>query len=329
MLSASLLVQARRSAGLSQRELAARAGVAQQEIARYERGRVTPSLERLRSLIAACGLELTFGLARADDSADEQITAALALTPAERLQMGLARRPAAPSSPRTEISNARAGARRRGRWAAGVPASRHPVCARRRTRRVLHGSPLLAVTGVVTIVPRVGQREPLSAAVATAGGKPIASPATSAIDAPARFALEAQGAELVIEPAPAATQGYDDLRRNAAAIQLAEDLKVTVASLVDLVRIAEACEDQARVPALRRTLHDRIRRGSTPGSGGDAGCRPRKRSRITRDAPRANARQRSHPRMGGFRHGPRPAWGAPITSNSSTNSADPKMTITT
>ena len=86
---------------------------------------------------------------------------------------------------------------------------------------VLHGSPLLPVTGVVTIVPRVGQREPLSAAAATAGGKPIASPATSAIDAPARFALEAHGAELVIEPAPAATQGYHDLRRNAAAIQLA------------------------------------------------------------------------------------------------------------
>ncbi|MGP0052366.1 MAG: helix-turn-helix domain-containing protein, partial [Solirubrobacteraceae bacterium] len=35
MVSASLLVQARRAAGLSQRELAARAGVAQQEIARY------------------------------------------------------------------------------------------------------------------------------------------------------------------------------------------------------------------------------------------------------------------------------------------------------
>ena len=48
MVSASLLVQARRSAGLSQRALAERAGVAQQEIARYERGRVTPSLERLQ-----------------------------------------------------------------------------------------------------------------------------------------------------------------------------------------------------------------------------------------------------------------------------------------
>ena len=69
-----------------QRGLAARAGVAQQEIARYERGRVTPSIERLRSLIAACGLELTVGLARADDSYDGQIEESLALTPAARLK---------------------------------------------------------------------------------------------------------------------------------------------------------------------------------------------------------------------------------------------------
>jgi hypothetical protein len=36
--------------------------------------------------------------------------------------------------------------------------------------------------------------------------------------------------------------------------QLGEDLAVVVASLVDLVRIAEASEDRARVPALRLTL---------------------------------------------------------------------------
>jgi hypothetical protein len=47
---------------------------------------VTPSLERLRALIAASGLELTFGLARADDSYDEQIATALALTPPARVQ---------------------------------------------------------------------------------------------------------------------------------------------------------------------------------------------------------------------------------------------------
>ena len=194
---------------------------------------------------------------------------------------------------------------------------------------VLHGSPLLPVTCVVTIVPRVGQREPLSAAAATAGGKPSASPATSAIDAPARFALEAHGAELVIEPAPAATQGYDDLRRNAAAIQLAEDLKVTVASLVDLVRIAEACEDQARVPALRRTLHDRIAAVLPPGpaemldAARGRGPESREMHRALMLADRAT-REWAGSAIAHVRPGARR-----ITSNSSTNSADPKTTITT
>ena len=63
--------------------------------------------------------------------------------------------------------------------------------------------------------------------------------------------LEVDGTELVVQPAPPGTHGYDDLRRDATAIPLDEDLEVTVASLVDLVRIAEASEDRARVPALR------------------------------------------------------------------------------
>ncbi len=38
---------------------------------------------------------------------------------------------------------------------------------------VLQGSPLLPVTGRVTIVPRAGQRERLGAAIVAVGGKPI------------------------------------------------------------------------------------------------------------------------------------------------------------
>lgn len=55
-------------------------------------------------------------------------------------------------------------------------------------------------------------------------------------------------------PAPAGTHGFEDLARDATPIVLDEGLTVVVASLVDLVRIAEASEDRARVPALRRTL---------------------------------------------------------------------------
>jgi transcriptional regulator with XRE-family HTH domain len=255
VVSASLLVEARRRAGLSQRALAERAGVAQQEIARYERGRVTPSLERLRALIGACGLELTFRLARADDSYDGQIAAALALPPAERLRRAV--RDAQPlRAARAQAAGAQGpvlpdvlGVLR----ALGSTGVRFVMIGE--PAEVLHGSPLLPVRAAVMVVPQAGQRELLDSVIVAAGGQPLAAPGGSVIDAPARFALERYLTELVVVPAPAGTRGYEDLVRDATAIQLEEDLTVLTASLVDLVRIAEASEaDRARVPALRRTL---------------------------------------------------------------------------
>ena len=121
---------------------------------------------------------------------------------------------------------------------------------------VLHGSPLLPVSGRLEIVPRAGQRERLGAAIAAAGGRaPDPAPErTVAIDAPSSFPLAVPGTELVVNPAPPGTHGYEDLRHDLNTVRLEEDLDATVASLIDLVRIAEASEDRARVPALRRTL---------------------------------------------------------------------------
>lgn len=85
MISADLLHEARLRAGLTQAELGRRVNRTQSQIARWERGDVKPSLETLRELIRACGLELTFGLANYDDSYDEWILKALELTPEERL----------------------------------------------------------------------------------------------------------------------------------------------------------------------------------------------------------------------------------------------------
>lgn len=92
MLSGDLLVEARRRAGLSQAELAARSGVAASLIGRYERYEVTPSLERVRSLVRACGLELSFRLAAADAANHDLvlIERELGRTPAQRLRRGLA-----------------------------------------------------------------------------------------------------------------------------------------------------------------------------------------------------------------------------------------------
>jgi transcriptional regulator with XRE-family HTH domain len=85
MISADLLREARLRAGLTQAELGRRADRSQSQIARWERGDVKPSLETLRKLIRACGLELTFRLANYDDSYLSHINGQLSLSPAERV----------------------------------------------------------------------------------------------------------------------------------------------------------------------------------------------------------------------------------------------------
>lgn len=59
MTIAVLLRAARRSSGLTQSELAARAGTSQPAVNRYERGVVLPSLPTLERLIRATGRSLT------------------------------------------------------------------------------------------------------------------------------------------------------------------------------------------------------------------------------------------------------------------------------
>ncbi len=92
MLSGDLLVEARRRAGISQAELGRRSGVAPSLIGRYERYEVIPSIERLRELLRACGIELSFRLASVDASNHDRILIEreLSRTPAERLRRGLA-----------------------------------------------------------------------------------------------------------------------------------------------------------------------------------------------------------------------------------------------
>lgn len=85
MLSADLLREARLRAGVTQAELGRRVKRSQSQIARWERGDVKPSLETLRELIRACGLELTLGMANYDDSYLLDINEQLARSPAERV----------------------------------------------------------------------------------------------------------------------------------------------------------------------------------------------------------------------------------------------------
>jgi transcriptional regulator with XRE-family HTH domain len=85
MISADLLKEARLRAGITQAELGRRVKRSQSQIARWERGDVKPSLETLRELIRACGLELTLGMANYDESYLLDINEQLARSPAERV----------------------------------------------------------------------------------------------------------------------------------------------------------------------------------------------------------------------------------------------------
>ena len=60
----ALLRQARKRAGLSQVDLAARAGVTQSVISAYESGQRQPPIPALARLVDAAGFELTLGLRR-------------------------------------------------------------------------------------------------------------------------------------------------------------------------------------------------------------------------------------------------------------------------
>jgi transcriptional regulator with XRE-family HTH domain len=73
-IASAFLQLARLEAGLSQRELAERAGVAQPEIARIESGRREPSIPTLQKILAGAGLELRFRLETLDDH-DRVLTA--------------------------------------------------------------------------------------------------------------------------------------------------------------------------------------------------------------------------------------------------------------
>lgn len=66
-VAAGLIRIARDKAGLTQTELAERAGVSQQAISAYETGRKEPTLPTLQHLVAAAGYEMRIQLEPADD----------------------------------------------------------------------------------------------------------------------------------------------------------------------------------------------------------------------------------------------------------------------
>jgi transcriptional regulator with XRE-family HTH domain len=81
-----LVREARKRAGLTQRELAGRAGTTQSAIARLESGRTKPTFESVLRLLRLCGMDLDIMLVERDDSDWSQAQRQLKLTPSERAE---------------------------------------------------------------------------------------------------------------------------------------------------------------------------------------------------------------------------------------------------
>ena len=84
-----MLRYARRTARLTQRQLAERAGVPQATVGRIESGMVTPRVDTLERLLRAAGQSLTAEAAPGTDEDRAMIRDRLRMTPAERTRLAV------------------------------------------------------------------------------------------------------------------------------------------------------------------------------------------------------------------------------------------------
>lgn len=87
MSAAKLLRHARKKAGLTQRQLAERSGIAQPAIAKIESGRVSPRIDTLERLLRPCRYRLTMSPERGAGVDRTAIRELLLRTPEERLEL--------------------------------------------------------------------------------------------------------------------------------------------------------------------------------------------------------------------------------------------------
>lgn len=105
-----LVRSARQRAGLTQTELADRAGTTQSAIARLETGRAAASFDRVHALVRLCGLDLDVGLVEVDAAELELARRNLELTPDARVRNMLQVQRLV-SSGRRSVANRRSGSR--------------------------------------------------------------------------------------------------------------------------------------------------------------------------------------------------------------------------
>ncbi len=91
MTPGQLLREARRRHGVTQAQLAIRAGTKQSAISRIESDKASPTVDTLRELLHLLGEDLALGSQERDWGIDRTlIRERFALTPAERVDYGLA-----------------------------------------------------------------------------------------------------------------------------------------------------------------------------------------------------------------------------------------------
>jgi transcriptional regulator with XRE-family HTH domain len=270
-IAGDLVREARRRGGLTQRQLASRAGTTQASIARLEAGHVDAPLDRVVHLLRASGFDLDVRVVPSDDDAWALAQQSLALSPEQRIE-------------RVERMLEFHDAGRRARGETGLP--RFEPIEMLRTLHghgvvfvvvggygsILHGAP--HVTDDLDIVPEMGVRnlERLSGVLGDLDAR-IRTPSEPdgvPFDHHARSLEEVRVWNLVTSMGnldltfiPSGTNGYEDLRRDLVLIRV-HDVDVPVASLADIIRSKEAAgreRDRAILPTLRRLLAERRREG--------------------------------------------------------------------
>jgi transcriptional regulator with XRE-family HTH domain len=81
----SIVREARRRSGLTQAELAQRAGVPKSTVGRIESGARVPSIKMVERLVRAAGWNFSVSLSEPDPGTDSMFERTLRRTPAERL----------------------------------------------------------------------------------------------------------------------------------------------------------------------------------------------------------------------------------------------------
>ena len=138
----------------------------------------------------------------------------------------------------------------------------------------LHGSPVRSDERRYMIVPAEGEAgaAALARAVESLGAEPrsLGGPARKPVRS-IRGPCPGHSATWASSGGLRGTHGYKDLRGEAEPLKLEPRLAVSVPSMRDLIRIAEASPwsaDRARVPALRATRRRELERASESGGPG-------------------------------------------------------------